>query len=188
MTDAQLRCPAFDEANEMLYLNITQVFKIWFIPFYAAHVNLTTVLQLIQGSRTRRTVPENDKYYIQSQEDLYQVDEFVKFFLPFHIGTTIVAFWHWVATMCCIIGARVFGPVMAVLMDVKTVTDQAAVDAKFLLSNGEATEQEQRRDSGPADGKGEEKMEGQKNGNWIDWTRVRELERQSNLGEAKVKV
>ena len=173
----------------MLYLNITQVFKIWFIPFYAATVNLTTVLHLIQGSRTRRTVPNNDKYYIQSQEDLYQVDEFVKFFLPFHIGTTIVAFWHWIATLCCIVGARVFGPVMAVLMDVKTVTDQAAVDAKFLLSNGEATEEEQRGDSGPGDGRGGENGEGRKKGksNGNGRTSVRELERQSNIGEAKVK-
>ena len=172
----------------MLYLNITQVFKVWFIPFYAATVNLTTVLQLIQGSRTRRTVPESDKYYIQSQEDLYQVDEFVKFFLPFHIGTTIVAFWHWIATWCCIIGAIVLGPVMAVLMEVKTVTDQTAVDAKYLLSNGEATQEEQRQDSGPTDQRDGGKMQGMKKvvGGENAKTSVRELERQSNLGEAKV--
>jgi hypothetical protein len=43
------------------------------VPFYAAHVQLVTVLKLDQDKQTRR-------YLIQSQEDLYQTNEFVKFF------------------------------------------------------------------------------------------------------------
>lgn len=50
------------------------------------------------------------KYYIQSQNDLYQVDQFVRFILPWGIGTTIILIWHWFATLCCILGARLGAP------------------------------------------------------------------------------
>lgn len=48
---------------------------------------------------------------IQSQNDLYQVDQFVNFFAPWGIGQAFVMLWHCWATLCCFVGAFVFMPV-----------------------------------------------------------------------------
>jgi hypothetical protein len=78
-------------------------------------VTLTTVLQLVRGQnlnvdpKTRNSTPVT-RYYIASQNDLYQVDQFVRFFAPWGLGTTVIAIWHWFATLCCIIGAWIFQP------------------------------------------------------------------------------
>ena len=95
---------AFDRKKNILYVNISQIFRIWFVPFYMADVNLTTVLEL-----ARIGEPFKEKYYIRSQNDLYQVDQFVKFFLPWGIGVHIVMLWHWFATLCCVAGATFLG-------------------------------------------------------------------------------
>jgi len=87
---------AFDETELILYVNISQVFAIWFVPFHRAPVTLTTKLQLVRP-------PHSRKYYIQEQNDLYQVDQFVRFFAPWGIGTTVVYFWHFFATVMCVI-------------------------------------------------------------------------------------
>ncbi|KAF2161307.1 hypothetical protein M409DRAFT_28344 [Zasmidium cellare ATCC 36951] len=94
---------AFDETSLLLYVSITQTFSIFFIPFYSAPVSLTTVLQLVRKSPSRR-------YYIQSQSDLYQTDQFVRFFAPWGIGATIVLLWHFWATFACVLGAYVGQP------------------------------------------------------------------------------
>ncbi|CZT18738.1 uncharacterized protein RCC_04582 [Ramularia collo-cygni] len=94
---------AFDEKNLILYVGISQVFAVWFIPFYRAPVTLTTVLQLTKP--TGSTV-----YHIKSQNDLYQVDQFVRFVAPWGIGHVLVLFWHFWATFFCIIGARIGRP------------------------------------------------------------------------------
>lgn len=96
-------CVAVDETNLILYLNISQIFSVCFIPFYSAPVTLTTVLHL-----TRK--PSDRKYYIQSQEDLYQTDQFVRFFAPWGIGYSIVLFWHFWATFFCVLGAWIGQP------------------------------------------------------------------------------
>lgn len=62
---------AYDEKTLQLYVQMHQLFKIWFIPGHSASASLVTVLQLVR---------RNGLYYIQSQHDLYQVNEFVKFF------------------------------------------------------------------------------------------------------------
>jgi hypothetical protein len=49
------------------------------------------------------------KYYIQSQEDLYQLNEVVKFFWPG--GATIIWLWQLFATALCIVGALLLAPV-----------------------------------------------------------------------------
>lgn len=151
-----------DYKSDRLYAEIHQLFKIWFIPFYAADVKLTTVLQLVKenaasssfketplnvdeswnevvsssereaGLPTRdrslnRTGPSSrdarssiasstlhpqagTKYYIKSQEDLYQTDQFVNYVLPFGICVTIVTIWHYVSTLLCGISATLLGP------------------------------------------------------------------------------
>ncbi|KAJ4303293.1 hypothetical protein N0V90_002186 [Kalmusia sp. IMI 367209] len=93
---------AYDESNLLLYVNITQVFGIWVIPFHRARVNLTTVLKL-------RRNRGDGKYYIQSQNDLYQTDEFVKFLIP--PSWIIVWLWQFWATAFCLLGAAALWPI-----------------------------------------------------------------------------
>jgi hypothetical protein len=52
---------------------------------------------------------DESKYYIKSQEDLYQLNEVVKFFWPG--GATIIWFWQLAATGMCILGALILAPV-----------------------------------------------------------------------------
>lgn len=56
------------------------------------------------------TASAAQKYYIKSQEDLYQTNEFVKFVLPWGIGETVVWLWQVVATLACVLGAMLFWP------------------------------------------------------------------------------
>ena len=60
------------------------------------------MLTLRQGS--------NNKYYIASQNDLYQVNQFVKFF-TWPIGFLIVLAWQFLATLVCLGAAVTFWPI-----------------------------------------------------------------------------
>ncbi|KAI9840193.1 MAG: hypothetical protein M1837_001865 [Sclerophora amabilis] len=94
---------AFDAPNMRLYVSISQIFRIWFIPFIPPrHVSLVTVLDLTYES-------QRGVYLINSQEDLYQVNEYIKFFLPG--GSLIWTAWQWSATALCIVGALLLSPV-----------------------------------------------------------------------------
>jgi hypothetical protein len=67
-----------------------------------------------QSLGSRHSRPSSDrttKYWIAAQEDLYQTSEFVKFFLPFGIGSLLVAAWHFMATIGCVLGALALAPV-----------------------------------------------------------------------------
>ncbi|KAF2196530.1 hypothetical protein GQ43DRAFT_452286 [Delitschia confertaspora ATCC 74209] len=94
----------FDESNLLLYVQLHQLFRIWFIPFYRAPVNLVTVLKLMRD--------KDGKYYIDSQNDLYQVDEFVKF-ITLPGGWVFVWVLQFLATAFCLIGAVLLWPVSA---------------------------------------------------------------------------
>ncbi|KAK5136995.1 hypothetical protein LTR08_001502 [Meristemomyces frigidus] len=94
---------AFDEKKLILYLTIHQIFALGLVPFHQCPVTLTAVLRLSRPHSSGR-------YYIQSQEDLYQTSEFVKFLLPFGVGSTLVVFWQLLATMGCAVMAMVFAP------------------------------------------------------------------------------
>jgi hypothetical protein len=52
------------------------------------------------------------RYYIHSQDDLYQVDEFIKFVLP--PGWVLVWLWHYWSTFFCLVGTFVLWPISAV--------------------------------------------------------------------------
>lgn len=93
---------AFDEQNLILYVSLFQIFRIWFVPFYHAPVHLTAVLTLRYNCAEK-------KYYIHSQNDLYQVDQFVKFFAPG--GWALVYMWHAFACAFCVLGAWALWPV-----------------------------------------------------------------------------
>ncbi|EED19060.1 conserved hypothetical protein [Talaromyces stipitatus ATCC 10500] len=128
--DLEVRSVAFDQDNLKLYVTISQIFSIFIIPFYLAPVTLTTVLTLTtdpneyrgyldfersghddQSSEETRVNGETTKYWISSQEDLYQTTEFVKFFLPFGIGVFLVFVWHVFATAGCVVGSFILSPV-----------------------------------------------------------------------------
>ncbi|KAF2723710.1 hypothetical protein K431DRAFT_282803 [Polychaeton citri CBS 116435] len=94
---------AYSSKSDTLYVSISQDFRIWLVPFYTAPVSLTTVLQLEQS-------PETGKYLIREQNDLYQVDQFVRFVLPWGIGVFGVLLWHFWATAACVLGAIIFAP------------------------------------------------------------------------------
>lgn len=51
----------------------------------------------------------DDKYYIQKQEDLYQSNELVKFFGPGY--SALVLLQQLIASIFCIIGAFIFAPI-----------------------------------------------------------------------------
>ncbi|KAL9098344.1 MAG: hypothetical protein Q9163_005986, partial [Psora crenata] len=122
------------------------VFRIWLLPFYAAPVELTTVMRLrevstpttttsstassssntkIGGDGSRGTSEIVDgigvvgdiaqgittRYLIQSQNDLYQVNEFVKFISWFGLLSWLVLLSQFVATGFCVLGAAAFWPV-----------------------------------------------------------------------------
>lgn len=126
---------ALDEENLLLYVTIRQQFRLWFVPFYEADVKLTTVLQLAEGdetgpSSTKSLVrkepysyaavadPDLDSngtskrslYYITEQNDLYQTNEWIKFLVPWGIGSTVVVLWQLFATFLSVLGAVVFFP------------------------------------------------------------------------------
>jgi hypothetical protein len=91
----------FDQKQQILYVSISQIFHIFFVPFYAPKVNLFSVVGLSHDT-------ENNKYYIESQQDLYQFNEFVKFVWPG--GATVLLLWQWVNTLLSIMGALLLAP------------------------------------------------------------------------------
>jgi hypothetical protein len=121
---------AFDQEHLKLYVTISQIFSIFIIPFYLAPVTLTTVLTLTTNPNeyrgyldfsndtynsseetTEAEHGETRKYWISSQEDLYQTTEFVKFFLPFGIGVCMIFVWHLFATAGCVLGSLLLSPI-----------------------------------------------------------------------------
>ncbi|EGE06937.1 hypothetical protein H109_07212 [Trichophyton interdigitale MR816] len=148
--DLQVKSVAFDHENLLLYVTVSQVFRIFIVPFYTAPVTLTTVLQLVKGSEQDSPIQHRLKvpvveltnsntdllasstsisaeeyasttvepcnstkplYYIASQNDLYQTNEYVKFVIPYGIGEAFVLFWHAFATIFCVLASYVFWPI-----------------------------------------------------------------------------
>ncbi|KAF2807896.1 uncharacterized protein BDZ99DRAFT_68391 [Mytilinidion resinicola] len=104
--DITIKSVAFDKQNLTLYVSISQVFKLFIIPFYKAPVSLVTLLQLERRDK---------KYYIANQNDLYQTDEFVKFVAPWG-GALLVQLWQLMATLFCVLGVWLLWP-LGVLFD-----------------------------------------------------------------------
>lgn len=95
--------PAYDSQNLILYLNITQIFSIWLIPFHHANVTLTTELQLTRP-------PNSRKHYISAQNDLYQNDQLIRFLMPWGLGELSVHLWQYSSTMMCVLGSFLLAP------------------------------------------------------------------------------
>ncbi|KAF9881823.1 hypothetical protein CkaCkLH20_00969 [Colletotrichum karsti] len=120
--DMEIESSVQDQKTNLLYVKMSQDFRLWFVPFYLAHVNFVVVLQL----ETRpvddqgRPLPRNQtdasavgarqRQFIVHQEDHYQVGEWLKFLVPFF------GYWAWhiftlFATLLCAVGAFIGYPV-----------------------------------------------------------------------------
>ncbi|GAB7349149.1 hypothetical protein MBLNU459_g8089t1 [Dothideomycetes sp. NU459] len=133
---ARVHSVSFDERNLVLYVGITQVFAIWAIPTHRSEVSLVTVLHLTRqtlppsvdysdnnnnnnknGTTGEKSYAEvtatsnkvEGKYYITSQNDLYQTDQFIKFVLPWF--SLVVPLWQFFATLVCVVMSYLFYPV-----------------------------------------------------------------------------
>ena len=95
--------PAYDQTNLVLYLNISQVFSLWFVPFHHANVTLITELHLTRP-------PNSRKYYITAQNDLYQNDQLIRFMAPFGLAEFFIHMWQYSSTMLCVLGAFLLAP------------------------------------------------------------------------------
>lgn len=130
LTRANLElCIVFDQRNTTLYVSIRQTFSIWFIPFHSSSVKLLSVLKLTQGSSSEpgqlaaKSFPdgrssaalagpgqERLRYYIASQEDLYQTNDFVAFVVPY-LGPLLVFLWQLYSTGVSVVCSLLFLPV-----------------------------------------------------------------------------
>ena len=114
MTLKQIYLIAYDAKTLQLYVSIHQVFRIFIIPFFSAPVRLVTVLQLVSTAEHDSHAPTQTakpKYLIASQNDLYQVNEFVKFFSLARIVWLGVLVFQFMATAACVIGAVLGSPI-----------------------------------------------------------------------------
>ena len=86
-----------------------QHFSLLFLqPFgYTASIPLVTVLHLRKDDVTER-------YYIHSQEDHYQPEEFLKFFLPG--AHFVVEAWQALNALLCVLGAVLITPWLRLLI------------------------------------------------------------------------
>lgn len=132
--DINIESAVFDQRTSTLYVSINQTFALWFVPFYKAPVHLTTVLKLAQRTNwdSSETVGRNNitegrepaplagpgqeraRYFIESQEDLYQVNDFLNFVLP-GVGPLAWFAWQVYATVLCVFGSLLFLPLYLVL-------------------------------------------------------------------------
>jgi hypothetical protein len=101
---------AYDSTNLILYLNITQLFSLWFVPFHHANVTLTTELHLTRP-------PNSGKYYITAQNDLYQNDQLLRFMAPFGVAELFVHLWQYSSTLMCLLGAFLLAPATKLQQD-----------------------------------------------------------------------
>ena len=52
--------------------------------------------------------PGATRYWIQSQNDLYQTTEWIKFLIPWGVGVFLMILWQFYATLLCVAGAKIF--------------------------------------------------------------------------------
>ena len=106
---------AYDEKNMTLYVGLHQLFRIPYIPFCSAPVKLVTVLDLVPRPSTSHDQSNGSSkttYLISSQNDLYQTNEFFKFFDPLRILCFGLLIWQFMATAMSVVGQAVLRPVV----------------------------------------------------------------------------
>ncbi|KAF3767593.1 hypothetical protein M406DRAFT_29134, partial [Cryphonectria parasitica EP155] len=113
--DIEIDSVLHDEARDKIYLDIRQTFSVWFIPMYHAHVRLVTILDLVRDETPTRSSRGNDdndyekekdtpsgprQWKIAKQEDLYQVNEFLRFAGPTPLPFLWLLFQLGAAAVC----------------------------------------------------------------------------------------
>ncbi|TID00066.1 hypothetical protein CH35J_005454 [Colletotrichum higginsianum] len=105
-----------DQKTNLLYVKMRQDFRLWFVPFYNAPVDFVVVLRLEtrtvdangnpmpRGYGDSNTVGSRQRQFIVSQEDHYQIGEWLKFLVPF-FGYWAWHAWTLFATVLCVVGA-----------------------------------------------------------------------------------
>ncbi|KAK1471982.1 hypothetical protein CABS01_04625 [Colletotrichum abscissum] len=105
-----------DQKTNLLYVKMRQDFRLWFVPFYSAPVDFVVVLRLEtrtidangnplpRGYGDDASVGTRQRQFIVSQEDHYQVGEWLKFIAPF-FGYWAWHAWTLLATAMCVVGA-----------------------------------------------------------------------------------
>ncbi|OQN97384.1 hypothetical protein B0A48_16543 [Cryoendolithus antarcticus] len=102
--ELEIHSVAFDPKSLVIFVSLTQLFTPFLAPIFANRVDLDVKLRLIQHRHT-------GKYYITSQTDLYTIDQWVRFLIPWGIGTAMVCFLQFLATLGCVLGAWVGAPI-----------------------------------------------------------------------------
>ncbi|KZL86600.1 flavin-binding monooxygenase-like protein, partial [Colletotrichum incanum] len=114
--DLEIESSVQDQKTNLLYVKMRQDFRLWFVPFYNAPVEFVVVLRLEtrtvdangnllpRGYGDSNTVGNRQRQFIVSQEDHYQVGEWLKFLVPF-FGYWVWHAWTLFATALCVIGA-----------------------------------------------------------------------------------
>ncbi|MCJ1284645.1 hypothetical protein MMC26_003980 [Xylographa opegraphella] len=132
---AALRAPtAFDAHSLRLYVSIHQVFQPWAIPGLRVRVRLVTELQLVATPPAEAHAPRC--YRIAAQNDLYQVNEFVKFVSVLRVLWLAVLGWQFAATGFCVLGALLLAPVSWVEENVVGGNEERGVRAVVLGEGG----------------------------------------------------
>ncbi|KAJ9138850.1 hypothetical protein NKR23_g8239 [Pleurostoma richardsiae] len=134
--DIKVHSAVFDEVTSTLYVNISQTFRIWFIPFYRADVWLVSALRLValdpadaepaavaaKGAAAPPPLTNGDGdgrlWFVQRQEDLYPVADFARFVMPWGIAS-LVGVWQLWSTAACVVLAVLFAPLARVVEKVK---------------------------------------------------------------------
>ena len=122
---------AYNEDARVVYVDMSQIFAVWFIPFYRAHVHFLVVLDLVPGqpdTSYRReglqysdvTAERKPRYLISKQEDRYQLNDTVNFLMP-GLGPLLCKAGQEFATLVCVMGVLVCDVLIRVLFGRKRV-------------------------------------------------------------------
>lgn len=132
-----------DPRSSRLYVSIRQTVAFWFIPFHKAHVRLLSVFQLDQ--RTSWSSDETSKgnqgegrelaalagpgqerakYFIASQEDLYQMNDCLQYFLP-GLGPTLWYMVQLLASCLSVVASLILLPLYLLLNRAAAVKPQS---------------------------------------------------------------
>ncbi|KAH7353762.1 hypothetical protein B0T11DRAFT_120473 [Plectosphaerella cucumerina] len=130
--DIEIDSVVHDQKANILYVTMTQIFTFFFLPFYHADPHFTIVLHLEQrplgpdggplpnpeagavadapaGTATVNGDAPRMRYFIASQNDHYQVTEWLKFVAPW-FGPLLHRGWQLFATLLSVAGALLLAP------------------------------------------------------------------------------
>ncbi|KAF8544697.1 hypothetical protein BDD12DRAFT_814395 [Trichophaea hybrida] len=115
--ELEVESVAFDEPHSRLYVSVRQIFTFWFFPFVRVPAELVVVLDLKKhrGDESLSEVSYDDlehderyRWYIESQTDLYQFEQWVGFFpVVGLLGRMFVLLCKRITGWCCLVFSTV---------------------------------------------------------------------------------